>query len=164
MIGNTYNAEIYHYGVKGMRWGIRRARKQLSKATTSEDRDKAINKLNKHRQKASNEITKLDKQKPNLQKSYDRAVTKTDVKIAKMEQKSARLARRATRAFTSKDKAQELMVKSQLMDMKIKELKSYSNSAKANLAKNERMRQMFTEGIDSIDAALVEYGKQRIRG
>lgn len=164
MVKNTRNAEIYHYGVKGMKWGIRRARKQLSKATTDSDRDKAISKLNSHRVKADKEIKKLDNKRPKLQKAYDRAVTKTDVKIAKLEQKSAATARKATRLFTSKEKAQRLILESQMLDMKIKELRSYSNTAKANLIKNNRMREMFEEGINDIDTTLIEYGRKYVHG
>ena len=32
-----HSDELKHYGVKGMRWGIIRAQKKLSRATTDED-------------------------------------------------------------------------------------------------------------------------------
>lgn len=41
---NSYD-ELMHYGVKGMRWGIRHAYKKASKATTSEARIKDVNNM-----------------------------------------------------------------------------------------------------------------------
>ena len=57
---NDYNNQEYlqHYGVRGMRWGIRRASKTLSKSSsTSEQREKAISSLQKHRAKATKKVT-----------------------------------------------------------------------------------------------------------
>ena len=68
--------ELYHYGVKGMRWGVRRASKQLTKATTSDSRNKAIANLNKHREKASSEVSKLKKQRVKLDDKLRKATTK----------------------------------------------------------------------------------------
>ena len=45
--------ELCHYGVKGMKWGIRRAQKQLSKATNSSAENRAFSKLQKHRANGS---------------------------------------------------------------------------------------------------------------
>ena len=52
--------ELYHYGVKGMRWGVRRAQKKLAKATTKEDRDKAIAALKKHKEKLEETVSQSE--------------------------------------------------------------------------------------------------------
>ena len=83
------DGELMHYGVKGMKWGVRRASKQLSKATTNEERDRAISKLEKHRSKASAKIDKLTKKQPKLQKKVDKAIQKNDVKAAKIDRQVA---------------------------------------------------------------------------
>ena len=57
----TTDGELYHYGVKGMKWGVRRAQKALSKASSSRDSDRALSKLQKHRDKGSAELAKLKK-------------------------------------------------------------------------------------------------------
>lgn len=156
------NNELYHYGVKGMRWGVRRATKQLSKATTGDKRDKAIASLNKHRNKASKQIEKLNAKRPKLEKAYDKAVTKTDIKIAKLESKKSKLERKATRFFTSEAKATKLLGKSAVLDLKINKLKASSNSAKAAMAKNEHMTKMFQKGISDIDSALASSGRKYV--
>ena len=53
--------QLCHYGVKGMKWGVRRASKRLSRATTDDERRKAVSSLQKHRSKGSAEIAKLKK-------------------------------------------------------------------------------------------------------
>lgn len=156
--------ELQHYGVKGMRWGIRRAQKKLAKASTQEQKNKAVAKLQKHRSKAVKQVAKLEKKVPKLEKAYDRAVLKTDVKIAKAERDRSYYARKATRPFMSENRANKYLNKAQLMDMKVKELKAYSDSAKAAMAQNKRMRELFNTGISEIDAALIEAGKKRITG
>lgn len=45
-----YNRELYHYGVKGMKWGVRRSQNNISKSTTSNTADKDVR---KKREKAS---------------------------------------------------------------------------------------------------------------
>lgn len=156
--------EIKHYGVKGMKWGIRRAKQKLTKATTQEQHDKAVSILEKHRRKATKKVSKFEQKRPKIEKEYNRAITKTDVKIGKLEQEQARLSRKANRLFVSDRKAAKLMSKYQLLDMRVKELKSYSDRAKAEMAKNERMIELFNRGISEIDTTLAEAGRKYING
>lgn len=158
------NNELKHYGVLGMKWGVTRAKKRLSKASTQEDRDKAISSLSKHRAKAVAKVTKLEKKDPKLEKAYNKAVLKTDVKAAKLEQKRSKYTKKATGLFVSDKKAAKYLTKAQIMDMKVKDLKAQSDRAKANMAKNERMKELFNKGISDIDATLLEAGRKRNRG
>ena len=156
--------ELQHYGVLGMKWGITRAKKKLARASTPEKRDKAIASLNKHRAKATKKVSKLEKKRPDLQEEYDRSIIKTDVKVSKLEQKQAKLARKANRLFTSDRKAAKLLAKHQVMEMKIKDLKVQSNKAKTDMAKNEKMIEIFNRGISEIDETLVKSGRKYING
>ena len=154
--------ELCHYGVLGMKWGVRRATKRLSKAKTSEERDKAVASLNKHREKASKQIAKLASKRPALDKAYDKAVLKTDVRIAKMESKKSRLERKAAGLFTSEARATKLLGKAAVLNMKINKLKASSDTAKAAMAKNKHMTEMFQRGISDIDSALTSAGRKYV--
>lgn len=62
---NIKDDELYHYGVKGMRWGVRRARKENEKV------DKSFKKWNENAQKKSNAID-LGKQANKARMEYER--------------------------------------------------------------------------------------------
>ena len=153
----TNDGELMHYGVPGMKWGVRRASKQLSKATTKEDRDKALGKLNKHRSKASAKIEKLTKKRVQLQKDVDRHVLKSDVKAAKLDREIGRLKQKSMGIFTSERRAQKLLTKAMELEVKSEVLRSRSNAAKSRLAQNETMTRLFQMGIDDIDAIVKKH-------
>lgn len=157
----TSQEELYHYGVKGMKWGIRKAQSSLSKATTSAERDKAVAQLQKHRTKASTEIAKLEKKRPKLEKEVHRHITKNDEKAAKLREKSAKLEKKAYGMFTSKDRASNMLYKAGKLDNQAKSLEAKSAQAKARLAKNEEMQKIFKQGINDIDKAVKDAGKMK---
>lgn len=159
IVRNTENPdELMHYGVRGMKWGIRKATRELG-SDNAETRQRGVARLESHRAKATRKVAKLASKQPKLQKRVDRAILKTDVKAAKYEKMAGRETRKAMRAWSSEGQQQHV-VKAQVYDMKVKELKSRSSSAKAQLAKNERLTAMFNKGINDIDAALIEAGRQ----
>lgn len=68
--------DMKHYGVIGMKWGVRRANRNYSKATNSADRGKAKAKLDKHMGKADKKLNKLDqkigKKHAKAEKAYNK--------------------------------------------------------------------------------------------
>lgn len=107
--------ELLHYGVLGMKWGVRRASKQLSSASDSAGRAKAKAKMNKHYEKASKKLDKLD--------------SKIEKKQAKSEKAYAKYTKVASRSglFRSESDIQEAK-----NNFKTKDAKVANQVAKAN--------------------------------
>ena len=157
---NYNNDELMHYGVKGMRWGVRRATKSLANATTQRKYDKAMASLNKHKQKSQAKLAKLESQRPKLEKQVEKHVMKTDGKVAKMDLKVAKMQKKAGSLFTSEKKGIELLNKAEVMKMKADAMRAKSDNAKQLLAKNTAMQQAFKKGIRDIDQSIIENGKR----
>lgn len=111
--------ELMHYGVLGMKWGVRRASKQLSSATTKEGRAKAKASLDKHYTKSSKKLNKYSKKvDKNLAKARKKAV-KSEASLltsskgrAKAAAKAAKFRRRAMRNMKKGEKWAKAMDKS----------------------------------------------------
>lgn len=150
-----YKDELKHYGVKGMKWGVRRASRKLAKASTTEERNKALSKLNTHKTKATNKVNKLKQKQVKLQKDVDKHVTKTDVKVAKLKQKIAKMEKRYRRLKKVNPEVAENLY-SKISDLKGKEgsLEAKSAMAKAKLEKNKNLIQQYEDGISTINKNL----------
>jgi hypothetical protein len=156
--------ELQHYGVLGMKWGVRRASRNLSSATTREQRDKAIASLEKHKAKGTAKVQKLEKQHVKLQKKVERAITKSDTKASDISIKAAHTRNKAYGTFVTRGRSDRLLYKANKLDAKANNLKALSEDAKARLAKNEKMTEMFNREIKNIDQALVDKGRRYING
>lgn len=153
------NNELKHYGVPGMRWGVRRAKKQYAKATTKEQRDKLDARMRSHRAKAVKQVKKLERKYPELERKVERSIQKTDVKAAKLEREATRTRRAAYGHFQTAEKAQRRLYQADKKAARAAELRALSADAKAKLASNKDMQRLFNKGINEIDALLVDKGK-----
>ena len=153
--------ELYHYGVKGMKWGIRRNTKRLGSGD-SEKSAKAVDALKKHRTKATNEIGKLNEQNVKLKKRHENNIIKTNVKAAQLNKEAANNRRKATRMFVSKRRAQKYLTRAYLAETKARDLIARANETKAKMEKNDMMIEMFNRGIKDIDHVLANRGRDYV--
>lgn len=159
----TPDGELYHYGVMGMKWGVRRNLKRLNSGDSAKS-ERAVKALNKHRNKASNEIAKLKKSTAKLEKRNENNVVRAEVKAAKFNKEAAMYRRKASGMFVSDHKAQKYITKAYLAETKAKDLTARVNETRAKINKNKMMIQMFERGINDIDTALTDRGRKYING
>lgn len=167
---------LQHYGVLGMKWGVHRARRSLSRASTKEESKKAISSLETHRGKINKKINKYQSSNKTLQKKSDKRAKGKDVKAAKYSRKAAdkrvkanKYERKAGRRFTSEargvkmlSKADKLNRSARVLELKANQIKTKSDSIKAKIAKNDAMIRTYNSGLNDIDAAIKDYGRAYI--
>lgn len=163
-LDDTMDSEtLQHYGVKGMKWGVIRAKKRVDKATTKEGLNKATSSLQKHRTKAVAKIEKLEKKGVKLQKEHDKRMTSDAIRAAKLDDKATKKLVKANKWYTSEKKAMKLESEARRLEVKAKSLSANVKLARAKLEKNKVMIDMFNCGIKDIDDTLIEVGKKYIK-
>ena len=153
--------ELYHYGVLGMKWGVRRARKELHESDRTGNksaREHAITSLSAHRDKINKKLTSLDKKSADLEAKRYKQVTKTAPKIAKLERKSAKLRYKAGKAVYTSTSNKRLH-KSAKLDYKVSKLNKISAKTQAKIEKNERLKNIYKESLNEINRELVSRGQ-----
>lgn len=153
--------ELAHYGVRGMRWGVRRNIKRLNSSDSAKIA-KAATALAKHKVKAGKEIAKLQKTNSKLQKRHENNVVRLQPKVAKLNREAANYRRKATGMFVSDNKAQKYLTKAYLKETKAKDLTARANETKVKIEKNQMMISMFEKGINNIDSAMASRGKKYV--
>lgn len=151
---------LQHYGIMGMRWGIRRAEKTLnSSKSTAEKKQKAVASLKKHREKATKKLDKLQKSHVKLVKRSDANTLNADIKARSLRKQAAITRNKAYGFFVSQKRANRLLYKANKLDAKADVLIQSSNKVKADIKKNEKMQEIFNTGVSNIDKALVAKGR-----
>ncbi len=157
----TDNDELYHYGVKGMRWGVRRAKKELHEANREGRKgghNHAVAVLSTHRDKINKKLSKLDKKSEKLETKRYKQATDSATKIAKLERKAAKLRKKAGKAFYTSTSNKRLH-KAAKLDYKISKLKEAAAKTQAKIEKNERLKDAFKKGLDEINDELITKGQ-----
>lgn len=100
----TNNNELYHYGVLGMRWGVRRGRTKQAYEKASKKLTKISTKVDKYDSNARKMIRKADAHEYTLFGSTKKA-QKYRAKAAKNNYMSAKQMRKAVKWCNQMDKA-----------------------------------------------------------
>lgn len=160
------NDELMHYGVPGMRWGVKRAKKAYAKAYERGDKEKMAkldSKMRSNSTKASRQITKLQSKNPKLQQKVNDSIRKTDIKAAKLARKATKLENKAYGRLVSYETSQKRLYKANRLKAKSNELKARSNDAKAKLEANKTTQELFKKGISEMNKLQVDKGKTLLK-
>lgn len=153
--------ELVHYGVKGMRWGIRRGRKKLSSASTKAERAKAVESLKKVKAKSEKKIGKLDreieKKQQYLSKNRDRLIDKANRADYKYTYHQSKVY--GWRGGVDRTR----QTRANLWNAKAQKYRGQIKYAEDLIAKNERLKSEFNKGINEIDSLIKERGKKYIK-
>lgn len=155
--------ELIHYGVRGMRWGVRRNTKRLN-SSDSATRAKAVASLKKHRDKGNAEVAKLRKKGVKLKQKHEQHIIKSETKAAKLNAKAAKQRRKAYGLFVSESKMAKRLGKAQVLESKANAMTAKANRAKAYVNKNDAMIKAFERELGNIDRALVDNGRKYLKG
>ena len=91
---NTVNSdELYHYGVLGMKRGVRRANKLYSNAADAKTKQKAKQDLEKHMTKATKKLNKLNRKVGKAEAKSRKAFAKLNKKNVKIQKASKWISR-----------------------------------------------------------------------
>lgn len=168
--------ELMHYGVPGMRWGVRRNRQQLvSKSTKYGNK---MNKLETKRavliKKANNYNTKSIKTQSHNE-PYERKLAKNSAKKAKWDLKAQKQLNERHTNFDKVGKYQAKSAKYNKNIMKaqkklkhnkwaIKENKIRNKAEKAQIKieKNKKLKSKFDNTIRDLDAGIIDDGNRFI--
>lgn len=108
------NNELYHYGVKGMRWGHRKAQQYESKARTARESAKEWNEIGKHKAaklmaKGKTEKAERVRQKYKLNAQQDLADAKAYERRAKEKKRGADYQKKQAEVGASRSRGSKLV-------------------------------------------------------
>ena len=100
---HSYN-ELYHYGVKGMKWGVRRSKEEARAYKQAYRKDKRVRRMLENSAYDSGQFSKqYDTYYKIYKKSYDKQVAKDKAKTGKISDKTKEYGKTVSQLKTDRD-------------------------------------------------------------
>lgn len=101
-----YNSELYHHGVKGMKWGVRRARKSVNPIVAKYKKHKRAKELAKRKEAAAKARVEASKKKP---AELTEKELKERIERLELEKKYADLMKQTNPSPSKKEKGKKIV-------------------------------------------------------
>lgn len=177
MLPKKYSSEIYHYGVLGMKWGVRRTPEQLRRRVGKVERKTDNLKAYKRALDSDAETYSTKANQMRLRNSkYQSRLTKAsatkakyDLKIEAQENKRRPSQRKLEKYQTKSAEAQRQILKAQKKlkynnwEIKAIETREAARKAQAKIEKNEKLMSTLNKTISALDAGTIQQGKYFMR-
>ena len=146
----VYSDELCHYGIRGMRWGIRRY--QNPDGTLTEAGRKRVSKLHDSNSRLIGRRDKLTKRMEFQTRKYANSISKANQKAAELRVKEYGL-------FTTKAKADKLEYKASKLEARAAQKAMKIDRTKARIAKIDVLVSKNNRKISELNSAEISKGK-----
>ena len=146
----VYSDELCHYGIRGMRWGIRRY--QNPDGTLTEAGRKRVSKLHDSNSRLIGRRDKLTKRMEFQTQKYANSISKANQKAAELRVKEYGL-------FTPKPRADKLEYKASKLEARAAQKAMKIDRTKARIAKIDALVSKNNRKISELNSAEISKGK-----
>ena len=146
----VYSDELCHYGIRGMRWGIRRY--QNPDGTLTEAGRKRVLKLRDSNSRLTGKRDKLTKRMEFQTRKYANSISKANQKAAELRVKEYGL-------FTTKARADKLEYKASKLEARAAQKAMKIDRTKARIAKIDALVSKNNRKISELNSAEISKGK-----
>ena len=146
----VYSDELCHYGIRGMRWGIRRY--QNPDGTLTEAGRKRVSKLRDSNSRLTGKRDKLTKRMEFQTRKYANSISKANQKAAELRVKEYGL-------FTTKSRADKLEYKASKLEARAAQKAMRIDRTKARIAKIDALVSKNNRKISELNSAEISKGK-----
>ena len=146
----VYSDELCHYGIRGMRWGIRRY--QNPDGTLTEAGRKRVSKLRDSNSRLTERRDKLTKRMEFQTRKYANSISKANQKAAELRVKEYGL-------FTTKARADKLEYKASKLEARAAQKAMKIDRTKARIAKIDALVSKNNRKISELNSAEISKGK-----